>query len=63
MKREMTDKSIGQRLKSAREAKGIKQNFIAEKLGITNTFLSELEAGNRRWYALMVKKYENLLDL
>ncbi len=60
MKRE-TDKTIGARLKKLRESKGIKQNFVAEKMGISNNFLCELESGKRRWYALMVTKYENIV--
>ena len=63
MKRETTDKAIGARLKSLREARGIKQNFVAEKLGVSNNFLSQLESGDRRWYALMVKKYENIIGI
>jgi transcriptional regulator with XRE-family HTH domain len=61
MKSENSDKAIGKMLKSLRESRGIKQNFVAEKLGISNNFLSQLESGDRRWYALMVKKYENII--
>ena len=41
-----------------RQAKGIKQNFVAEKLGISNNYLSDLESGKRRWFAAMVSEYE-----
>lgn len=55
------DKAIGARLKSLRESKGIKQNFVANKLGITNNFLSELESGKKRWLASMMLRYEKII--
>jgi len=57
------DLITGTRLKALRESKGIRQNFIAEKMGISNNYLSELEAGKRRWYVELVYKYENLLGI
>lgn len=58
-----SDFEIGFRLKSIREQKGVKQNFIANKLGITNNYLSELEAGKKRWFAAMVLRYEKILGI
>lgn len=51
---------IGARLKTLRESKGVRQNFVAVQLGISNNFLSELEAGKKRWFAAMVHRYEAL---
>ena len=56
------DKAIGARLKALREAKGIRQNFVADKLGISNNFLSELESGKKRWFAALVYKYERIVN-
>lgn len=63
MNQEKHNKAIGARLKALRESRGIKQNFIAEKLGVSNNYLCELEAGKRRWFAALVYKYEKLLDV
>lgn len=61
-KRERNQKT-GERLKKLRESRGVMQNFIADKLGISKSFLSDLEAGNRNWSPLLVRKYENLIDV
>lgn len=55
------DKAIGERLKTLRESKGVKQNFVANKLGITNNYLSELEAGKKRWFASLMLRYEKII--
>jgi transcriptional regulator with XRE-family HTH domain len=60
MKRE-TDQTIGKRLKAMRLKKGIRQNFVADKLGLSNNFLSELESGKRRWYATVIADYERIV--
>lgn len=57
------DKAIGARLKSLRESKGVKQNFVANKLGITNNYLSELESGKKRWFAAMMLRYEKIIGV
>ena len=62
MKHIKDDKTIGTKLKSLRESKGIRQNFVAEKLGISNNYLSELEAGKKRWFAALVYKYERIIN-
>lgn len=42
----MTNKQeIGQRLRFARERKGLQQKYVAKKLGIHNTTLSKMELG------------------
>lgn len=41
--------------------RGVRQNFLAAKLGITNNYLSELEQGKKRWFAATVAAYERAL--
>jgi len=36
---------IGERIKKARESKGYRQNFLAEKIGKTDKYISALERG------------------
>ena len=44
----MVDKKrITNNLKALREERGIKQNFIAEKLGVTQNYYSQIENGHR----------------
>ena len=57
-----SDKAIGSRMKKLREHRGVKQNFMAKKLGISPNYLCELEAGKRRWMASLLFQYEKLLS-
>ena len=44
----MTDnKKITSNLKQMREERGLKQNFVAKKLGITQNYYSQIENGHR----------------
>lgn len=63
MTNDKSDAEIGARLKKMRINRGIRQNFVAEKLGVSNNFLSELEAGKKRWLAITVKRYETILGI
>ena len=38
--------SVGQNIRKLREAKGLKQNELAEKLGIGRSYLSRIERGS-----------------
>ena len=40
-----TNMDIGQAIRKVRNDKGIKQKFIAEKAGISNEYLSNIESG------------------
>ena len=53
----MSDKEQGRRLRKLREARGVKQSWVADKLGVTNQFLCMLEKGQRTWTDEMVAKY------
>lgn len=39
--------NIGHAIKQLRKQRNIKQKTLAEKVGITNSYLSSIEAGNR----------------
>ncbi|WP_405103150.1 helix-turn-helix domain-containing protein [Oceanobacillus sp. FSL H7-0719] len=43
----INNKKITNNLKSLREERGLKQKFIAEKLGITANYYSQIENGHR----------------
>ena len=51
------------RLRMAREAKGIQQWVLAEQLGISAGFLSQIELGRRTPTAALAKKISEILDL
>lgn len=42
-----TNKIITTNLKKMREERGLKQNFVAEQLGITQNYYSQIENGHR----------------
>ena len=51
------------RLRLAREARGVAQWALAERLGISSCFLSQLELGRRTPTAALAKKIADSLDL
>ena len=40
-------KFLGSKIKAIRKSKGLKQEFIAKKTGISQTYLSQIEAGKK----------------
>lgn len=59
-------KKIVERLKQARFESGLSQVEVAEKLGRTQSYLSKIESGQRRFDVLQLKEfaklYKKLLD-
>ncbi|GIO33208.1 HTH-type transcriptional regulator ImmR [Paenibacillus albilobatus] len=55
--------SLGSRLKNEREKKGWSQMYVAERLGITNTVLSNYERDYRDPDTGMLKKLADLYDV
>lgn len=57
---------VGQILKGERERVGVEQKELAEYMGISATYLYDLERGNRRWtneyLAAYLKGLEELRD-
>lgn len=54
---------LAKRLKSLRESKGFKQNFIAYKIGIKNNTLSGYESGARRPDPETLAKLADIYDV
>ena len=54
--------AIGKNLRKLRESKGIKQLYVAEKLNVSQAYLSDLEAGRRRWSEVMIKSYKQVVE-
>ena len=48
-------------LKKLRKQKGMKQEWIAAKIGISSNYVSMLESGIRRWRGEIIKKYKDAL--
>lgn len=55
-------KKIGKKIQLAREAKGLTQSDLAEKLAITQAALSNYELGKRRLYLHQIQKLAEILD-
>ncbi len=54
----MTEMTLGQKLKAWRDAEGLTQEQAADVVGISNTYISELENGNREEISRnVIKKY------
>lgn len=55
-------KKIGKKIQLAREAKGLTQSDLADKLAITQAALSNYELGKRRLYLHQIQKFAEILD-
>lgn len=53
----MPDGSTGKVLRSEREKAGITQAVVAEAMGISTSYVSDLEADNRDWSHELVVRY------
>lgn len=47
-------------IRNIRKKQGLKQEFMARKLGISTSYLSELERGKKR---ISLSDYVNILDI
>ena len=54
--------TIGKQIKNARESKGIKQGFIAEKAGITREHFSTIENDHNQPSKTLLKLLEIILE-
>lgn len=60
----MTDtKNITNNLRDLREERGIKQKFIAEQLGISPNYYSQIENGHRRPQVEQLLKLRDLFSV
>lgn len=51
----------GRNLRSKRLAHGIKASYVAAVLGISNSMLTYLEQGQRKWTRALIDKYKELV--
>lgn len=56
-------KKIGQRIKQSRESLGMNQVMLADKVGISGSYASHLEAGNRNMSLDTLIKISNVLNI
>jgi len=56
-----SDRKKGNEMRSLRTSKGIQLKFVAEKLGITSGYLSDLERGNRHWSDLLEASFRKAI--
>lgn len=54
---------IGKRVKQVRESLGVKQNWLANKVGMSATWLHDIESGRLRLSAEMAKKIADALEV
>lgn len=57
----VSNQITGKRLKLLRTEKGVKARWLAEKIGISEAYISMLESGDRTWTPELVQKYEEAL--
>ncbi len=43
------DRITGAQMRKKREQRGLKSSWVADKMGIAGSYLSDLERGNRHW--------------
>jgi ribosome-binding protein aMBF1 (putative translation factor) len=58
---EPDNKDIGSFFRSRRERANLSLRALAEKLGISPSFLSQLERGDRRWTRDVVRKCDEAI--
>lgn len=56
-KQRVYDAKEGARLKAIRKSKGLKGYWVAEKMGVSTTYFSALENGDRHWSPALVTRY------
>ncbi len=53
--------AIGERLRNLREFRGVHAKVVAKTLGISQSYLSDLEHGRRWWTMEKIQQYEKAL--
>ena len=56
------DKVLGRTMRARRTAKGLLLRELAARLGLTASYLCDLELGRRAWTGLNIKRYEDALS-
>jgi transcriptional regulator with XRE-family HTH domain len=55
--KEVDSAALGAELRQGREAKGLTQDWVATQMRVSNTYLSELERGGRRWNEDLLSRF------
>ena len=63
MKTDIAEVTTGQDLRAQRMARGIKAAFVAEQMGISASFLSDLERDRRNWTEDNIQKFKKAIGL
>ena len=63
VEKETVAKEFGQFIREAREAKGLYQADVAEKLGLSRAYYSRVETGDREIYFTLALNLCRVLDL
>ena len=53
--------AIGQTLRGLRLSSGLSLREMARRVGLSHSFLSQLETGSRRWRRSVLKRYEQAI--
>lgn len=59
--KQISQKALGESLRSEREATGISVRTMACWLNISAPYLSDLERGNRAWHTERINKYRSIV--
>lgn len=54
---EIDHAAMGHKMRQEREACGISQAEVGRAIGLSSNYISDLEAGRRRWTAKMAERY------
>lgn len=60
--KEVDQVSVGKEMRALREAKGMKLTRASEKMGISTTYLCDLEFGRRKWSQERINKFKGLFS-
>lgn len=56
------DLDLAAALLRQREAKGLKANWVAHKIGVSSAYLCDLEHGRRRWTERLLKAFRAIVE-
>jgi predicted transcriptional regulator len=59
---EPNDSTTGRQLKASRQAAGVSQREAAERMGITPTYLCDLELGRRHWSHSLIESFNKAVN-
>lgn len=59
----LRSKKTGEELRALRKSKGVQSKFVAEALGLSSAYLSDLEHGRRYWTLERIYAYKKALGI